>query len=389
MVKLECAWVVLIGDSNTRNVVTALLRLSSLAFLSERHQWPQAVELLLSLIRAGSAQGVLDPRCSDKWFDQEHLLVLPSKSKRCLHISFRFLRDGGEVARVLNSAGQIRPPRVCPDGFYMRNTNWTAASCAKHRVLASCSAPPSSEFTFPPQPNFVLLSHGLWSTPQSWNVTCASRFEQELRVLRALRSRSVAHAWQTPYPLDRHAWISNGVLREELACQRDSGFTLLDLWAPVESRKLQLHQLDGYHLNAASAEWLARRLWDLTGISERWLQRAPLVVSSTPLLAWQSPHPDPHPDPHASSLLPNLSAPTPAGVEASTKYMGHQPSHLPLPGSSPRAVSEAITASRYSAARTGLVVQGAAVTVAVMMSGAVALTSCRRRCAETTNTARC
>ena len=384
MVKLECAWVVLIGDSNMRNVVTALLRLSSLAFLSERHQWPQAVELLLSLIRAGSAQGILDPRCSDKWFDQEHLLLtLPPK--RCLQISFRFLREGGEVARVLNSAGQIRPPRVCPDGFYMRNTNWTAASCAKHRVLASCSAPPSSEFTLPPQPNFVLLSHGLWSTPQSWNLTCASRFEQELRVLRALRSRSVAHAWQTPYPLDRHAWISNGVLREELACQRDSGFTLLDLWAPVESHKLQLHQLDGYHLNAAAAEWLARRLWNLTGISERWLRRAPLVASSTPLLAWQSPHPDPH----ASSPLPMNSSQTPAGVEASTKYMGHHPAHLPLPGteSSPRALSEAITASRHSAARTGLVVQGAAVVVAVM-SGAVALTSCRRRCAETTNNVR-
>lgn len=108
----NCKWVLLAGDSNTRNILPHLDALAE-RFAMNVTVWPPASRSRDPLREGQPAKS--HERCDMRWFDQERTYVGGGGGGRsCLLLSFRFVRWPSKITSIL----PLRTPRVCADGVY-------------------------------------------------------------------------------------------------------------------------------------------------------------------------------------------------------------------------------------------------------------------------------
>ena len=165
----RCHWLVLAGDSNTRQLLGVISSMMAITRPRWRlRQWPHMLK--------GS---VACSRCSatHRTFDREHLHYDPA-GRGCLLISFRFLIAPRELARVATWV-RVPPPRVCADDDARR------LSCRELRTFGNCTRRLTPRVVVPRQPDFVHFSPGLTGLPKA-PVACARRFEAEVSACECL-----------------------------------------------------------------------------------------------------------------------------------------------------------------------------------------------------------
>ena len=270
----RCRWILLAGDSNTRDVMRNMVRLllgatSPLALL--QHYPPAS---WVSSFDSATADGIDAATCAvlrgvslcdTKWWDAEHLFG--SASGECLVLSFRFLKAPSESARLLTQRDSAARPRVCTHEEYV---NISQARCDEMRTLRSCVHRLLPKLRLPSVPDFVYLSHGLWNLPSN-RTSCGVRFAADVRTLQSLRAKGSHVAWANHFRITQHGAVRNDDLARENACQQQTAraawLPVIDLWSRVEQRALQCDER--FHLDTSSSTALAKELLNVdSGVAE-------------------------------------------------------------------------------------------------------------------------
>jgi hypothetical protein len=321
----RCRWILLAGDSNTRETMEAIDRRLTGTGFRTRHAWPPRHLTRTNRLRPfNDASGAAQIGCQTKFFDQERMLVRnESRTGHCVWLSLRFLLHAGEVARLLPSTWPPRLPfarPVCEDAQWRPSRDparfwrcaehygWTgndtqSECCQRWRVLQPCvgSSPPPQQQR-PQAPDFVFISSGLWRAPfdelhAALNVSrqppllgerCAARYASELYTFMRLRTYGVPFVWVTIWPSPQEGPL-RAHQRREVACQRTLAealsLPLLDLWSLVERGALEAQPGD-IHLTAAGYDRVVALLLHTSsfGLQRLWRRRhgtAPTSDQST------------------------------------------------------------------------------------------------------------
>ena len=277
----RCRWLLLAGDSNTREIMESIARRFAEEGFRDVHTWPPKHLTRINKLRPfNDASGAAQIGCQTKFFDQERVLARTGRRGDCVWLSLRFLLHAGEATRLLPSTWPPRQPFAhpvcntqqwapsrdplrfwrCAERMHWSFNDTQSACCQRWRILQPCDGPPPEQQR-PDVPDFVWLSSGLWHAPFSVRDTvlrrtqtplasdhCASRFASELYTFARLRTYGVPFIWATIWPSDsnRRPWSSdtgNAYQRREVACQRSLAkslsLPLMDLWSMVERQMLE------------------------------------------------------------------------------------------------------------------------------------------------------
>jgi hypothetical protein len=220
-----CTWIILLGDSNTRN---CMFKMHSILVTMG---WMRRIKLP----RPCKVDKKGDPMCD--WVDRDYYYSkieedfdVPAK---CLVLSLRFLSSDSRLEYISKNLTSWKP---------MFNNRWYEID--RHPL--------------PSSPDLVWVSHGLWGASVG-NRYCdndctTNRVAKLAPLIGAMKKQSINLVWQTNFPIQRHPTISNGCLEKEFRCQvqlaKKMGISLFDVWSLASQGLLDVDR--GFHFHTDS-----------------------------------------------------------------------------------------------------------------------------------------
>ena len=271
--KSECAWVMMLGDSQSRMAFQQFRHLVE-GLLGGQHisEWPTLSDIFNELERDSNLNG----SCSNpKWWDREQLYML---SGRCIRFSFRFMHSLTEPIRVQPWS---RAPKVCgnaKDWYIGANCRWARAA---HRQMLPGWA------LMPAQPDLLWVSHGMWETPGKdathLEPACKTRFDSTIAAIQDAKRANISVFWQSN-PTTFAMLRSRQFEEAENACQREQArahqINFFDLfeWTSADRERVQASNFHYTNFSACivSTAVFSQLLW-----SDKWPMSTIPSLSST------------------------------------------------------------------------------------------------------------
>lgn len=226
----RCAWFVLAGDSNTRDIESRVYDVFDTINPTMKVQTSTN----------GSAAGeysntylCTDAKADERWHDVERVVLFKDS---CVILTRHFIAVPVQQIQTLVQIPNFDSP------------------CTPFNRS-------SYQDRFPSQPDLVWFSHGLWAVMGLQGATCEERFSFLLTGFRELQARSSFIIWQSNFKIRSHPSITNDIIDFDVKCQRaislNNFIPMFDLDAYVRPRFPD--SVSDYHVTSFVSEYVAKQ----------------------------------------------------------------------------------------------------------------------------------